>query len=185
MQNPRSCKKCGHLNLQATHAELEACPECDAIYTRVEAAIKEGKTVIPTPKAVQPPPPVTPVPAAVKTPQAIPTAPTTPPPIPAAPVQRTPVTRPYIEELREQSNYPTFRSFVGFCTGFGYIIAAIVAIGALMALTTRSAGAGGIGIALAIFIFILTKFGKEAALMLADLSDAATVIAENSKPKLL
>ncbi len=177
MSNPRSCKKCGHLHLQATHGELEACPECGAIYSRVEAAIKEGKAAAFTPQAPKPKP--------------IPVAQPEPPPQAAAPAAPAPIKpfepviaqRPYIEELREQSNYPTFRSFVGFCTGFGYLIAGLVAVAALLSLPTNNSSAGGIGIALAILIFILTKFGKEAALMLADLSDAAAIIAENSKPK--
>lgn len=33
------CQKCGNANPSATGAELEACPACGAIYSRVEAAI--------------------------------------------------------------------------------------------------------------------------------------------------
>ena len=42
----RECLKCGHHNTSATGDELEACPACDAIYTRVEAAMaaKRGNT---------------------------------------------------------------------------------------------------------------------------------------------
>lgn len=35
----KHCLKCGHANPQATGAELDACPECGAIYSRVEAAV--------------------------------------------------------------------------------------------------------------------------------------------------
>ena len=35
----RNCLKCGHINTAGTGEELEACPACDAIYTRVEAAM--------------------------------------------------------------------------------------------------------------------------------------------------
>ena len=35
----KHCLKCGHANPDATGAELEACPECGAIYSRVEAAM--------------------------------------------------------------------------------------------------------------------------------------------------
>ena len=35
----KHCLKCGHANPCATGAELEACPECGAIYSRVEAAM--------------------------------------------------------------------------------------------------------------------------------------------------
>ncbi len=35
----RTCQKCGHMNAAATGAELEACPECGAIYSRVASAM--------------------------------------------------------------------------------------------------------------------------------------------------
>jgi predicted RNA-binding Zn-ribbon protein involved in translation (DUF1610 family) len=175
MSNPRSCKKCGHLHLQATHAELEACPECGAIYSRVEAAIKEGKFTAftqPIPKPAPPPP----QPKAVEpTPQAA--APIAPPTL-SAPKQID--TKPYIEVLREQSNYPNFRAFVNFCTGFGYLVAAVLCIGGLL---TRNLSGATIGICSAIFIVIISKFGKESFSMLADLSDSAAIIAENSRQK--
>lgn len=34
----RTCHKCSHIHPTATGEELEACPECGAIYSRVEAA---------------------------------------------------------------------------------------------------------------------------------------------------
>ncbi len=34
----KHCLKCGHANPSATGAELDACPECGAIYSRVETA---------------------------------------------------------------------------------------------------------------------------------------------------
>ncbi len=35
----KHCLKCGHANPDATGTELDACPECGAIYSRVEAAM--------------------------------------------------------------------------------------------------------------------------------------------------
>ncbi len=35
----KSCLKCGHVNPTAMGAELEPCPQCGAIYSRVEAAM--------------------------------------------------------------------------------------------------------------------------------------------------
>ena len=35
----KSCLKCGQINTAATGAELEACPSCGAIYSRVEEAM--------------------------------------------------------------------------------------------------------------------------------------------------
>lgn len=174
--NPRSCKKCSHLNPQATHAELEACPKCDAIYSRVEAAIKDGKFVAFTPQAPKPKP--------------IPAAQPEPPPqatVPIAPVIQPPArqiaAQPYIEILREQTNYPNFRAFVNFCTGFGYFVAAIFIVAGILGLATGNIAGAAIGICAAIFIVIISKFGKESFSMLADLSDSAAIIAENSAPK--
>ena len=60
----KHCLKCGHANPSATGAELDACPECGAIYSRVEAAMaakvaaarvqKAGQTteVAPAPESV-------------------------------------------------------------------------------------------------------------------------------------
>lgn len=35
----KTCQKCGHMNPDATGDEMEACPECGAIYSRVAAAM--------------------------------------------------------------------------------------------------------------------------------------------------
>lgn len=173
MLKPRSCKKCGHLHPQATHAELEACPECGAIYSRVEAAIKDGKFVAFSPQAIKPKP----IPAAQPEPPPQAAAPIAPPIQPPA---RQIAAQPYIETLREQTNYPNFRAFVNICTGLGYVVAAFCTIGGLL---TRTLAGATIGICAAIFIVIISKFGKESFSMLADLSDSAAIIAENSKPK--
>lgn len=37
----RTCLKCGHVNPAADGGYLEACPECGAIYTKVERAVRE------------------------------------------------------------------------------------------------------------------------------------------------
>lgn len=45
----RNCLKCGHVNNQATGEALEECPQCGAIYTRVEAsAAARATTAQPT-----------------------------------------------------------------------------------------------------------------------------------------
>jgi predicted RNA-binding Zn-ribbon protein involved in translation (DUF1610 family) len=163
MSNPRSCKKCGHLHPQATHTELEACPKCGAIYSRVEAAIKEGRFT-----AYTKPAPVAPqdAPAPTKT-----------------STTKQINTKPFIEVLRSQTNYPNFRAFVNLCTGLGYLVAAVCAIGAILALTTGNMLGATVGICAAIFIVVVSKFGKESFSMLADLSDSAAIIAENSSAK--
>lgn len=35
----KTCQKCGHANPAATGTQTEACPECGAIYSKVEAAM--------------------------------------------------------------------------------------------------------------------------------------------------
>lgn len=45
MKQPRICQKCDHKNPQAIFTDIESCPECGAIYSRVEAAIREGRAV--------------------------------------------------------------------------------------------------------------------------------------------
>lgn len=176
MSNPRSCKKCGHLHLQATHVELEACPDCGAIYSRVEAAIKEGKAAAFTPQAPKPKP----IPVAQPEPPPQAAAPATPPTLPPT---RQVAAQPYIEILRAQTNYPNFRAFVNFCTGFGYFIAVVLGIGGIFGLATGNIAGATFGICAAIFIVVISKFGKESFSMLADLSDSAAVIAENSARK--
>ena len=39
----RKCMKCGHVNEASTGHELEGCPQCGAIYSRVEEAIASGQ----------------------------------------------------------------------------------------------------------------------------------------------
>lgn len=161
------CQKCGHQNHLSTGAELEVCPSCKAIYARVDAAVAAGK-LVPFDKRVQ----------------AEPVAPVTPTaPMPSMPpVKRAKrVQQPFINTLRSNSNYPNFRIIVGIFAWIGYALAALLFITAFF-------GSGMmvfqfISFVMAVIIAIISKVGKEAALMIADLSDAAVVIAENtSKP---
>ncbi len=159
------CQKCGHQNNLSTGAELEVCPSCKAIYARVDAAVAEGK-LVPFDKRVQA--------AAEPVAPATPTAPT-----PLKRVKRA--QQPYIKTLRSNSNYPNFRIIVGIFAWIGYALAALLFITAFF-------GSGMmvfqvVSFVMAVIIAIISKVGKEAALMIADLSDAAVVIAENtSKP---
>ena len=49
----KHCLKCGHANPCATGAELDACPQCGAIYSRVEAAMAAKATAARVQKAGQ------------------------------------------------------------------------------------------------------------------------------------
>lgn len=155
----KTCQKCGHQNPAATGAELEACPACNAIYSRVDAAIKEGRlTPFVQPKAQ----------SVIANPQQ----------------ESRPAKRerrggqPFIETLRENGNYPTFRTVTGVFALLGYVCALVLAAAALMAGPSMAEKVAGV--AAAVFLAVICKVGKEAALMLADLSDAAVVIAEDS-----
>lgn len=150
----RTCLKCGNKNRQATGAELEPCPVCGAIYSRVEAA-RAARGPEPAPAGA----PVAAVAASTPT-----QAPQRPP--------ATPTSGPYLEQLRASSNYPTFRSVVGVFAVVGYLLAALVAVGAAFSLVKVNIGAGLLGLAFALFIVVMTRMGKEMSLMVADGSDA-------------
>lgn len=157
----KTCQKCGHQNPTATGAQLEACPVCNAIYSRVEAAISEGKLTAFVQQKIQPA-------AAANLRQE------------AKPAKRERNNgQPFIETLRAGSHYPNFRAIIGIFALLGYVVAAICAISAVMAGSSIMLTGGGI--VLAAFIVVVSKVSKEAALMLADLSDAAVVIAQDSR----
>ena len=161
----RTCLKCGQNNAAATGDELEACPACGAIYSRVEAAFSARS-------------------AGVDRPQ----------------VSRAPTSsgfgsrngrraddediHAFAETLRADSLYPTFRSLVKLIYWFLIVLAALSAIGSLMALFTGN-GVGRIGgfiggVFVSLFFVLIARLTSETSLMLADLSDAAVRIAAKS-----
>ena len=75
----------------------------------------------------------------------------------------------YLEAIRNNSCYPTFRGFVGFFTLIGYLIAAVIAIGSIF---SGQIGAILIGCAVATITALLFRVAKEMSLMLADIADA-------------
>lgn len=147
----KTCQKCGHQNAMATGDQLEACPSCNAIYSRVELAITEGRASPFVQRKAQP----------------------------AMAIKR--VERPFIETLRENGHYPTFRSVIGVFALLGYLFSILIFAGIMLSGVPVQFKI--IGAAVAILVVAISKFLKEASLMLADLSDAAVVIAENSQPK--
>ena len=157
----RTCLKCGHANAAATGSELEACPACGAIYSRVEAAAAQ--------RGAQPTRPVR--------------APQTTPSFAAAPagLRGTDRDGAFLDQLRAESNYPTFRSVIGVFTLVGYVLAALTAAGAVFSMAKVNIGAGLLGLAVAVFIVIMTRMGKEMSLMVADASDALVRMAARSQ----
>lgn len=153
------CQKCNHANPSATGDDLEACPQCGAIYSRVAAAMSaraQGVTAAP-PRAAAPRP------------------------------ARTPASSgSFIDRLRADSLYPTFRDLVRVIYFVWMALAAVALLGAVGALVWGSGAArvGGFLMSLffTLFFAVIAKVTKEAALMLADLSDAAVHIAARMKP---
>lgn len=130
----RQCLKCNHLRTDATGDELEACPACGAIYSRVEAAMAPRKVRSSSPLE-------------------------------------------FIDTLRSESIYPTFRALVQL----GYLVWVALAILTLLAgifVFLKGTGFlrfGGllVGMGMAAFIYIMGRLMRELSLMLADLSDAS------------
>ena len=161
----KTCQKCGHMNPDATGDEMEACPECGAIYSRVEAAM-----------------------AAKAAPAAADFADSR---TAARPGGGAAATGPkggihgFAERMREASLYPTFRGLVRLIYFVWMALAALALVGGVMALLWGS-GMGRVGgciggVFFALFFAVIAKVTREAALMLADLSDAAVHIASRMK----
>ena len=108
-------------------------------------------------------------------------APSTAAPRPVAPRRSTRGDGPFIDRLRAQSQYPTFRQVVGLFTGIGYVLAALVGVGSVMVAFRGGAAPAVGGIVFACLIVIFSRFAKEASLMLADLSDAMVRMAERQE----
>jgi hypothetical protein len=92
----------------------------------------------------------------------------------------------YLDLIRRNSSYPTFRGFIDLVTLLSYAGAAVWALGALiggLSLMTRSfiTGMGALvaGLLFAAISFLWARLLKEFALMLADIGDS--VVDANSR----
>lgn len=154
----RNCLKCGHANAEATGAELEACPSCGAIYSRVEAAW-----------AARPPRPVSPAHTEVR-----------------AHAAADDTVEEFAWRLRTGSLYPTFRSLVGLVYLMFLVLAAVAFVGGVMGAWTGSGasrvGVLFVGVFMGLLFLIVGKAMREMSLMLADLADAAVRIASRVRP---
>jgi len=149
----KNCLKCGHANPNATGDELEACPNCSAIYSRVEAA---SATRPARPRRAEP--------------QA------------QLPAQwREENIDEFASHLRSTSLYPVFRGLVGLVYFAFLVLAGLALLGGLVGAWSGSgmARAGVLfgGVFTALLFFIFAKLTREMSLMLADLADAAVRIA--------
>lgn len=85
----------------------------------------------------------------------------------------------YLAEIRANTAYPTYRGIIGLLVILGYILAGLYGISALIGglMTMGDTFLGGlaflvIGLVFAGFIALLTKLGKEVALVIVDFGDS-------------
>jgi hypothetical protein len=87
----------------------------------------------------------------------------------------------YLTAIRADTAYPTYRAIIGIITILGYLFAGLCLLGSLIAGVSAidDSFVAGVGIIIggAIYsglIFLGAKFGKEAAMILADIGDSIT-----------
>lgn len=149
----RTCLKCNHVHPGATMSDTEACPKCGAIYSRVEAYVK----------AEQARPP-----SRARSTEAQPSQLSA-----RAPISKVD-TAEFVTTMRAKSLYPTFRGMVRIVAWLCYLMCVAVVVGGFITGNgTTIIGAVFVALLLAVF----TTAGKEAALMIADLSDATVLSA--------
>ncbi|MCH7341999.1 hypothetical protein LZ017_01175 [Pelomonas sp. CA6] len=88
---------------------------------------------------------------------------------------------PFLQRIRSNSAYPTFRVMVSVFTGLGYLSAVGAALG-LGSLLSSTSGYGVLGYAggvlLGLVVAVLTRVAKEMALMMADVADSAITMGD-------
>lgn len=106
---------------------------------------------------------------------------------PMAPVVRRPVAsskleqspNQFIDDLRENSIYPTFRSVINLGYVLGLVLAVLLTLGGLVGGYKAGSVSTAFGaVFAAIVIAVIARFMKEASLMLADMSDATVLMAK-------
>ena len=148
-----TCIKCGHVNPAATGLATDTCPKCGVIYAKAQ-------------------PPIAPIrPRVVASPVASSVA--------SSNGDRS--LNVFVEDLRERSIYPTFRSVINSAYVVGLVFAGLLALGGLIGgYNTGSVGTAFGLVFAALFVIAIARFMREASLMLADLSDATMLIAKRS-----
>lgn len=139
-------------------AEDEACPNCGAIYSRVEAYIRaeQARAAPPRPTGLEP----------------------LPPSLGADPLLDQMVAPAFVARMRAQSLYPTFRGLVKLGTWLFYLLAIAMLIGGFQIGNSGATLAAFFGAAL---LAVIATAAKEAALMMADVSDAAVIRAARAR----
>lgn len=163
--NTKKCLKCGHV-ASFEGSPPQACPGCDAIYAKVEAAAQGSAPLrAAAPKDNPYVAPVSMRPPAGKTGSAS-----------SKRHRSTGAVADFAAVMRSESLYPTWRELVKWVTLFWYAVAAISLIGTVIG--SKAAFVPTlIAFGAALFIVIVARVSKELSLMLADMSDAAVRIA--------
>ena len=176
----RNCLKCGHANHEASGDELEACPSCGAIYSRVEAAWGARPMVSRAPRPTGPAAGEAAAGAGASSPAPSPTSAAR-----GAGAAEVSV-EVFAERLRLESLYPTFRSLVQLVYWLFVVLAVVCFAGALVG-AWNGVGAARVGtffggVVVGLLFLIVAKVSREMSLMLADLADAAVRIASRVRP---
>ena len=162
----KTCLKCGKVG-HTTGNPLDACTHCGAIYAKVEAAHANAGL---RPKAAPAPAPIPELPAGLLATGKR-----------AATVKASHTSREqFVEQLRQESLYPTTRWWVNavhkVVTIFCIIMCVIIAIGALMSsFFSGKAVLLGTFIGAAVFgiFWLFSKISTELAMAVVDMADAS------------
>lgn len=176
----RNCLKCGHANHEASGDELEACPSCGAIYSRVEAAWGTRPTVSRAPRPTGPAAGEAAAGAGASSPAPSPTSAAR-----GAGAAEVSV-EVFAERLRLASLYPTFRGLVELLYWVVVLLAVLMFVGGMFGAWAMS-GTGSFasfvsGLVFGVFFLVVARVTREMSLMLADLADAAVRIASRVRP---
>ena len=95
----------------------------------------------------------------------------------------------YLEAIRSNTSYPTYRAVIGIIAIVGYLLAGFEGLAALISgfgymrySFFQGVGILIMGLIVAVLTFLLARFWKEAAQILADLGDS--VVETNSRTTL-
>lgn len=168
-----TCLKCGHVNPAATGSETEACPQCGAIYARVKAAMANRQPMRSSKGADSGFPARSSAPAA------------SPKPPPKVHRYTGHAPEPFINQLRDGTHYPAFRTVVRMAMYFGYILAVCCLIAGFFSMFGRDGTLWNllIGAGVGALVFLLTRIWFELTVMIVDIADASVRTAENSEQR--
>ena len=159
----KQCLKCNHI-ASFDGAPPLACPQCGAIYSKVEEALRANAPLRP-PRSSHPSSGF----AHTEPPRSLRSA-------NATPATEEPDVHAFARRMRGESLYPAWRKIVGLVTILWYVVAVVALIIGIV--STKGSFVGVLaGAGTAAFIALFARIGKELSLMVADLSDASVYMA--------